>query len=82
MISKLVQKVFKLSLQVPKFSFSASQVTAKEGTSEYYKQLENVYGCHNYHPIPAVLEKGEGIYVWDVEGKRYMDFLSAYSAVN
>jgi ornithine--oxo-acid transaminase len=45
-------------------------------------ELEENYGAHNYHPIPVVLEKGEGIYVWDVEGKKYFDFLSAYSAVN
>ena len=44
--------------------------------------LEDKYGAHNYHPIPVVLTKGEGVYVWDVDGKRYYDFLSAYSAVN
>ncbi|WP_340202741.1 ornithine--oxo-acid transaminase [Ascidiimonas sp. W6] len=44
--------------------------------------LENRHGAHNYHPLPVVLHKGEGVYVWDVEGKRYYDFLSAYSAVN
>ncbi len=44
--------------------------------------LEDRYGAHNYHPLPVVLSKGEGIYVWDVEGKKYFDFLSAYSAVN
>jgi ornithine--oxo-acid transaminase len=44
--------------------------------------LENQYGAHNYHPLPVVLSKGEGVYVWDVEGKKYYDFLSAYSAVN
>lgn len=44
--------------------------------------LENKYGAHNYHPIPVVLAKGEGVYVWDPEGNRYFDFLSAYSAVN
>lgn len=47
-----------------------------------YISLESDFGAHNYHPMPVVLDKGEGIYVWDVEGKRYMDFLSAYSAVN
>jgi ornithine--oxo-acid transaminase len=45
-------------------------------------ELENKYGAHNYHPLPIVLEKGEGVFVWDVEGRRYYDFLSAYSAVN
>ena len=48
----------------------------------YYIDLELEYGAHNYHPIPVVLSKGNGIYVWDVEGNRYYDFLSAYSAVN
>ena len=45
-------------------------------------RLEDQYGAHNYHPIPVVLTRGEGVFVWDVEGKRYFDFLSAYSAVN
>ena len=45
-------------------------------------QLENRYGAHNYHPLPVVLAKGQGVHVWDVEGKKYYDFLSAYSAVN
>lgn len=45
-------------------------------------ELEDSHGAHNYHPIPVVLEKGEGVYVWDVDGKRYYDFLAAYSAVN
>ncbi len=45
-------------------------------------ELEDKYGAHNYHPLPVVLERGEGVYVWDVEGKQYFDFLSAYSAVN
>jgi len=47
-----------------------------------YIAREDKYGAHNYHPLPVVLEKGEGVYVWDVEGKKYYDFLSAYSAVN
>jgi len=50
--------------------------------SEEAIALENAYGAHNYHPLPVVLSRGEGVYVWDVEGKRYYDFLSAYSAVN
>jgi len=45
-------------------------------------ELENKYGAHNYHPLPVVLAKGEGVYLWDCEGKKYFDFLSAYSAVN
>lgn len=51
-------------------------------TSQEAMDLENKYGAHNYHPLPVVLTKGEGVYVWDVEGKKYYDFLSAYSAVN
>ncbi|QCX53335.1 ornithine--oxo-acid transaminase [Elizabethkingia sp. JS20170427COW] len=51
-------------------------------SSEYFIDLEHHHGAHNYHPLPVVLSKGEGVYVWDVEGKRYYDFLSAYSAVN
>lgn len=50
-------------------------------TQDYIKR-EDRYGAHNYHPLPVVLERGEGPFVWDVEGKRYFDFLSAYSAVN
>ncbi|MES2646589.1 MAG: ornithine--oxo-acid transaminase [Bacteroidota bacterium] len=50
--------------------------------SNYYLQLEEKYGAHNYHPLPVVLERGQGVFVWDVEGKRYFDFLSGYSAVN
>lgn len=51
-------------------------------TSEKAIALEAKYGAHNYHPLPVVLERGEGVYMWDVEGKKYFDFLSAYSAVN
>ncbi len=51
-------------------------------TSPDLIQLEDRYGAHNYHPLPVVLNKGRGVHVWDVEGKRYYDFLSAYSAVN
>lgn len=50
--------------------------------AQYLIELEERYGAHNYHPLPVVLERGRGVYVWDVEGKRYYDFLSAYSAVN
>lgn len=51
-------------------------------TSKDFIQKEDQYGAHNYHPLPVVLDKGEGVFVWDVEGKKYFDFLSAYSAVN
>ncbi|MBN1158639.1 MAG: ornithine--oxo-acid transaminase [Bacteroidales bacterium] len=51
-------------------------------TSRDFIDLENRYGAHNYHPLPVVLTKGKGVFVWDVEGKKYYDFLSAYSALN
>lgn len=50
--------------------------------SQFYIDLEDKYGAHNYHPLPVVLSRGEGVFVWDVEGKKYFDFLSSYSAVN
>ena len=58
-----------------------SQVSMKT-SSEVAIEREDKYGAHNYHPLPVVLAKGEGVYVWDTEGKQYFDFLSAYSAVN
>ncbi len=57
-------------------------LTMEKLSSEQLMQLEDKHGAHNYHPLPVVLSKGEGVYVWDVEGNRYFDFLSAYSAVN
>jgi ornithine--oxo-acid transaminase len=50
--------------------------------TQKYLDLENTYGAHNYHPIPVILDRGEGVYLYDVDGKRYFDFLSGYSAVN
>lgn len=58
----------------------STAVTAKN--SQYFIDLEDKHGAHNYHPLPVVLDRGEGVFVWDVEGKKYYDFLSAYSAVN
>ncbi|MEM7187310.1 MAG: ornithine--oxo-acid transaminase [Bacteroidota bacterium] len=55
---------------------------AEKTLSQQAIDLEHKYGAHNYHPLPVVLTRGEGVYVWDVEGKKYYDFLSAYSAVN
>jgi ornithine--oxo-acid transaminase len=55
---------------------------AQQTLSQQAIDLENKYGAHNYHPLPVVLNRGEGVFVWDVEGKKYYDFLSAYSAVN
>ncbi|MBL4887096.1 MAG: ornithine--oxo-acid transaminase [Flavobacteriaceae bacterium] len=54
----------------------------EKNNSQQAIDLENNYGAHNYHPLPVVLNKGKGVYVWDMEGKQYFDFLSAYSAVN
>lgn len=64
----------------PKIIFKMADL--KQLTSQEAIELENKYGAHNYHPLPVVLSKGEGVHVWDVEGKKYYDFLSAYSAVN
>ena len=50
--------------------------------ADHFIELEHMHGAHDYHPLPVVLERGEGVYLWDVEGKKYFDFLSAYSAVN
>src|SRR5690348_3027421 len=50
--------------------------------TQYYLHLEEAYGAHNYHPLPVVLSKGKDVFVWDVDGKKYYDFLSGYSAVN
>ncbi len=58
-----------------------SIITMSEQT-QYYLELEERYGAHNYHPIPVVLDRGSGVHLWDVDGKRYYDFLSGYSAVN
>ena len=58
------------------------QSTTSSSKSQAYIDLEDQHGAHNYHPLPVVLEKGEGVFVLDVDGKKYFDFLSAYSAVN
>jgi len=57
-------------------------VTTLSAKAAAYLALEDKYGAHNYHPLPVVLERGEGVFLWDVDGKRYYDFLSGYSAVN
>ncbi|MEX2379795.1 MAG: aminotransferase class III-fold pyridoxal phosphate-dependent enzyme, partial [Vicingaceae bacterium] len=51
-------------------------------SSKAAMELEDKYGAHNYHPLPVVLSRGEGVFMWDAEGKKYYDFLSAYSAIN
>src|SRR5215216_3551905 len=58
-----------------------TSITTAFGTP-YFIELEDKYGAHNYHPLPVVLTRGEGVFVWDVEGKKYFDFLSGYSALN
>ena len=61
---------------------NATSPTATSSRAEQLMQLEDQYGAHNYHPLPVVLNRGEGVHLWDVDGKHYFDFLSAYSAVN
>jgi ornithine--oxo-acid transaminase len=58
------------------------QSAAMQSKTQSYIEVENQFGAHNYHSIPVVLNRGEGVYVWDVEEKKYYDFLSGYSAVN
>ena len=58
------------------------ETMTEKSQAQKLMELENRYGAHNYHPIPVVLDRGEGVYVWDTDGKKYFDFLSAYSAVN
>lgn len=57
-------------------------ITASSDKTQYYLEIEEKYGAHNYHPLPVVLNRGKGVFVWDVNDKRYFDFLSGYSAVN
>lgn len=58
------------------------QVVVRQLTSQQVFEREQKFGAHNYHPLPVALTKAKGVFVWDVEGKRYFDYLSAYSAVN
>uniref|UniRef100_A0A8D1ZZH0 Ornithine aminotransferase, mitochondrial n=1 Tax=Sus scrofa TaxID=9823 RepID=A0A8D1ZZH0_PIG len=89
MFSKLahLQTVTLLRRGVHSTVASATSVATKRTiqgppSSDYIFEREAKYGAHNYHPLPVALERGKGVYVWDVEGRRYFDFLSAYSAVN
>ena len=59
-----------------------TSIPAALSSTQYFLELEEKYGAHNYHPLPVALTKGEGVFVWDVEGKKYFDFLSGYSALN
>ncbi|KAF5401594.1 Ornithine--oxo-acid transaminase [Paragonimus heterotremus] len=60
----------------------ADSIRKQTSLSEKIYSREDKYGAHNYHPLPVALSKGKGLYVWDVDGNKYMDFLSAYSSVN
>ncbi|KAG8435727.1 hypothetical protein GDO86_013609 [Hymenochirus boettgeri] len=88
MFSKIIQRrslgalCNSLKASVNSASTAATERPDEGLTSEYVFDREAKYGAHNYHPLPVALEKGKGVYVWDVEGRRYFDFLSAYSAVN
>ena len=59
-----------------------NQLNGQTNNEDYFMNLEHTFGCHNYHPLPVVLKKGKGVFVWDVNNRKYYDFLSAYSAVN
>lgn len=61
---------------------SSQRNVLRQLSSQEVFDREDRYGAHNYHPLPVALSKGKGVFVWDVEGKRYFDYLSAYSAVN
>ncbi|XP_017042439.1 ornithine aminotransferase, mitochondrial [Drosophila ficusphila] len=83
MFSKLATRGIATRMSYLAQKTSAQESTAASGSlSEAVYARENKYGAHNYHPLPVALSKGEGVFVWDVEGKRYFDYLSAYSAVN
>ncbi|KAG8236666.1 hypothetical protein J437_LFUL014393, partial [Ladona fulva] len=73
---RLLQDLFTMSVEAPQ---AASRATL---TSQRVFEREDKYGAHNYHPIPVAICKAQGVYMWDVEGRQYLDFLSAYSAVN
>ena len=74
--------IFKITIFITnQNSFKLIEKTSKD-LSKFYLNLEKEFGAHDYHPLPVVLEKGKGVFMWDVNGKKYYDFLSAYSAVN
>lgn len=82
-ISHLKSKNFKNYFNYNKFnSFSLSNLKNKLSETEKIIIKEEKTSAHNYHPLPVVLSRGHGIYMWDVEGKKYFDYLAAYSAVN
>lgn len=87
---QLYRSLLPLQLSLPAASFTSSSLLAgghdldpaQTPKQQKYIDLEDKYGAHNYHPLPVVLDKGSGIFMWDVDGRRYFDFLSGYSAVN
>ena len=80
-IAKSVLKISTVRANVRTATSFASAVQPSKTSDEVYER-ENKYGAHNYHPLPVALHKTKGVFVWDIEGKKYYDFLSAYSAVN
>ena len=82
MFRSLANRIISTGARFSSRSLSCTGSLSSELSSDEIFKRENKYGAHNYHPIPVALSKGEGVHVWDVEGKRYLDFLSAYSAVN
>lgn len=77
MLSKIIPRATK-TLVHPRAAAFSTVVRS----NQHYVDIDEKYVCHNYAPIPAVIERGERIYVWDVEGKRYIDFMSGYSSTN
>ena len=71
-----------MTFLLPEASVFLLNMVTDTSLTEQFIELEYTYGAHNYHPLPVVLSEGKGVFVWDVEGKKYYDFLSAYSAVN
>jgi ornithine--oxo-acid transaminase len=83
MLSRLsAARLLAASTRSPLRVLSSASKTAVKSRAEPLIAVEEKYGAHNYHPLPVVLSRAQGVHVWDVDGKRYYDFLSAYSAVN
>ena len=74
--------IFKITIFIAKLNTYILQSKTTKDLAQFHLDLEKKFGAHDYHPLPVVLEKGDGVFMWDVNGKKYYDFLSAYSAVN
>ena len=74
--------IFKITIFILNQNTNILQIKATKDLAQFHLDLEKKFGAHDYHPLPVVLEKGKGVFMWDVNGKKYYDFLSAYSAVN